>query len=273
YYFLSQWLRLPNLMDRSRGYWRGVLNRILFVRPIFDAARYGRRERMIYLVFGLLSFVYNVAFALLILIFVGGWLIDRFYLLGLLLAAGIGLIFMRRPISQTINMFVVPASAGRAILRSIRLKPGLQTKEDKMADDNQTTSQTSEQSAGKGSRSPFWRRRLVPLSIALLVITVLLAPWSASVGNYGALVAIPAREAIIRAPESATLIFLNAQPGAQLAAGASIGRMGNYDLEDQISQAQSDLTRANADYDRLLGELRARSENAARAEFQLRQRQ
>ena len=30
YYFLSQWLRLPNLMDRSHTYWRGLLKRILF---------------------------------------------------------------------------------------------------------------------------------------------------------------------------------------------------------------------------------------------------
>ncbi|MGH9853473.1 MAG: HlyD family efflux transporter periplasmic adaptor subunit, partial [Blastocatellia bacterium] len=30
YYFLSQWLRLPNLMDRSRAYWRGLLRWIVF---------------------------------------------------------------------------------------------------------------------------------------------------------------------------------------------------------------------------------------------------
>ncbi|MGH9849064.1 MAG: HlyD family secretion protein, partial [Blastocatellia bacterium] len=101
----------------------------------------------------------------------------------------------------------------------------------------------------------------------------LLMPWNASVGNYGTLIAVPGQEAIIRAPESATLIALNAQPGAQVASGAAIGRMGNFDLEEQIVQAQSELARVNADYDRLLGELRTHSETAARAELQLRQRQ
>lgn len=252
YYFLSQWLRLPNLMDRSRAYWRGVLKRILFGERNSEAARYDRRERAIYLVFGLLSFAYNAAFASLIVSFVGGWLIERFYLLGLALAVAVALIFMRRPIKQIFNAAMT------------RLRSG----ENKMADNNQTNTKT----ADKEAQPRFWRRRLVPASLALLVVIVLLTPWSASVGNYGTLIAIPGREAIIRAPESATLIALDAQPGARLAAGASVGRMGNLDLEEQSVQAQSDLARANADYDRVLGELRARSETAARAELLLRQR-
>ncbi|MGH9800146.1 MAG: hypothetical protein ACRD82_07260, partial [Blastocatellia bacterium] len=81
YYFLSQWLRLPNLMDRSRAYWRGLLKQILFGQPNAEAARYARRERVIYLVFGLLSFVYNIAFASLIVVYVGGWLTEKLYLL------------------------------------------------------------------------------------------------------------------------------------------------------------------------------------------------
>ncbi len=345
YYFFSQWLRLPNLMDRSRGYWRGVLKRIMFGERNTEAARYDRRERRIYLVFGLLSFVYNMVFASLIVILVGGWLIDRFYLPGLTLAIGVALIFMRRPVTQVIQAIrefwgnaalsarecgrrrrawggarsaepqaeghsksIEPAEraaavdgktlspAGAGLDDSLRgaprvprcaLHPGLyafarirglvrsclmavrQTKEGEMSDKNQTTTHTENMNA----RPPFWRRRLVPILLVLLVVAVLMAPWSASVGNYGPLVAIPGQEAIIRAPENATLIAVDAQPGTQLAAGASVGRMGNFDLEEQIAGAQSELARANADYDRLLGELRARSETAARAELLLRQRQ
>ena len=98
YYFLSQWLRMPNLMDRSRGYWRGMLKRMLFGERNVEAGRYDRRERMIYLVFGFLSFAYNAAFASLIVIYIGEWLVDRFYLLGLVLTLGIALLFARRPI-------------------------------------------------------------------------------------------------------------------------------------------------------------------------------
>lgn len=268
YYFLSQWLRLPNLMDRARAYWRGLLKRVLFGAANPEAARYDRRERTIYFVFGLLSFFYNLAFATLIVIFIGGWLIEKFYLLGLLLTVGIALLFMRRPIKQVFNAFVVPASAGMLRYGRFRLKAVLRT-EDKMADNNQTTAQAE----NKNAQPSFWRRRLVPVALALLVVAVLLMPWSASVGNYGTLVALPDQETIIRAPESASLVALRVRPGDQVAGGAVIGQMGNFDLEEQVVQVQSELARANADYDRLSGELRTRQEAAVRAETLLRQRQ
>ncbi len=252
YYFLSQALRLPNLMDRSRAHCRGLLKQALFGERNVETARYDRRERMIYSVFGLLSFVHGAALATLLVIFAGEWLIERFYLLGALMAMGIVLLFARRFIKQAFR-------AAATLLKT----------EDNMADANQTTAQATNQ----GSRVPFWRRRLVPLSIAGLVVAALLMPWNASVGNYGTLIAPPDKEAIIRAPESATLVSLRVQPGEQVAGGAVIGRMGNFDLEEQLVAAQTELARTNADYDRLAGELKSREEVATRAGIQLRQRQ
>jgi len=49
--------------------------------------------------------------------------------------------------------------------------------------------------------------------------------------------------------------------------------MGDLELEERLAQAQVELDRANADRDRLLGELREREESIARAELNLRQRQ
>jgi hypothetical protein len=260
YYFLSQLLRLPNLMDRSRAYWRGLLKMLMFGERNQEAAKYPRGERAIYFAFGLLSFLYNVGLRSFIVIFIGGYLVEWFHLPGLFGAAGLAVFYARRPLRQSIAAITAKA-AGFLTSRS----------EGNMAANDQTTTTPSSNNAGE-SRKPRWRR-LVPIAAALLVVAVLLAPWSASVGNYGTLIAIPGQEAIIRAPESATLIALNAQPGAQVASGAAIGRMGNLDLEEQIVQAQSELARVNADYDRLLGELRTHSETAARAELQLRQRQ
>lgn len=257
YYFLSQGLRLPNLMDRSRASWRGLLRQILFGQPNAEAARYARRERMIYLIFGLLSFLYNLIFAALIVIYVGNWLTDQFYLLGLLLAISIALFFMRRPIRQLIGALF---NRIVAVFKAESL-----SKEGIMADNNQNESQTSQR--------PLWRRRLIPLSLAILALVVLLMPWSASVGNYGLLVALPDRETIIRAPEAATLVQLSVKPGDQLAVGAVVGRLGNLDVEEQIAEVQTELTRVQADYDRLLGELRVRGETALRAGVTLQQRQ
>jgi multidrug resistance efflux pump len=124
-----------------------------------------------------------------------------------------------------------------------------------------------------GGRLKPWRRVLAPLAICLLLGAALLAPWNASIGAYGALVAVPGQEAIIRAPENATLIALRAQPGQQVASGALIGQMGDFELEEQLVQVESELARAQADYDRLLGEWRSQGEAATRAETLLRQRQ
>jgi putative peptide zinc metalloprotease protein len=296
YYFLSQWLRLPNLMDRAREWWRGSLRSLVFNEPNKAAGRFSRREQAILAAFGLLSFVYTVALRLFILIFLGSYLIDWFYLSGLLLILALAFFYARRPLSQSI---AVAVSALRAIVRYSRRistasgsecgpRNGLGTEatlatargtdsrmEANMATQDRTaqtppSGDSGEINAGQKSSR---RRRLVPLAVALFIVLVLCLPWNASVGAYGALIAVPGQEAIIRAPESATLVELRVRPGDLTAAGAVIGRMSDLELEEQLSRAQVELDRANADRDRLLGELGTRQESIARAELNLGRRQ
>jgi putative peptide zinc metalloprotease protein len=262
YYFLSQWLATPNLMDRSRAYWRGLLWRCLTGERAEKTVAYSGRERTIYVTFGLLSFIYTAAFIGFILVYVGEWLMDTFYLFGLWLTLGVALLFVRRPLRQLFT--TLHSLALRLLGRLSQHKT-----EVKMAVE-QTTNQAANSSAATPSQL---RRRLVPSALGLLILALLLMPWSASVGNYGKLVALPGQETIIRAPESATLTALQVQPGGQVGSGARIGQMGNLEVDEQLVQVQAELARAQADYDRLLGELRARHEANARAEFLLSQRQ
>jgi putative peptide zinc metalloprotease protein len=282
YYFLSQWLRKPNLMDRSRALWRGWWRRLLLGERDEAAARYSWRERAFYATFGLLSTLYALGLMVFIVLYLGEYLVDSFYLLGLLLTAGVALLFARRPLKQLL-------AAARAMI--VRIPGTSETSSapqapspasptsPSQATGNQAPASASAASTGekssekKSSARPRWRRRLVPLTVLLLIAAALVMPWEASVGSYGTLVAIPSQEAILRAPESATLIQLQARPGDLVLSGAVIGRLGNIEVEEQIVAVQTELARANADYDRLLGELRTRSESAARAELQLRQRQ
>ncbi|HEU0175876.1 MAG TPA: HlyD family efflux transporter periplasmic adaptor subunit [Blastocatellia bacterium] len=280
YYFLSQWLRLPNLMDRASEWRRGLLRRIVFGVPNEAASRFNRREQAILAVFGLLSFVYTLALRLFIVIFLGSYLTDWFNLTGLLGAAALALFYVRRPLRELIAAAI---SALRAMATDFTrlFSPRMEVN---MAIQDRTTQALSSGDAGRinagqktvesGERVPSgWRRRLVPLAIFLFVVLILCLPWNASVGAYGALIAVPGQEAIIRAPESATLLELSVRPGDLTTGGAVLGRMGNAELEGQLAQAQAELDRAKADYDRLLGELKAREESIARAGVKLRQSQ
>jgi putative peptide zinc metalloprotease protein len=268
YYFLSQLLRLPNLMDRSRAFWRGLWRRLMRSERDETVARYSWREKWIYGIFGFLSTLYAAGLAFFLVRYVGEYLVNTFHLLGLLLTAMVAFLFVRRPLKR------LGAAAISMITRIPGTQPDQASNQVVAHPEAKATGETTGEKKTEGSESrPRWRRRLVPLTLLLLVVVALLMPWDASVGSYGTLIAIPGQETIIRAPESATLIELRAQPGEQVAAGAVIGRLGNLELDEQLVEVQAELARANTDYDRLLGELHTRSESAARAELQLRQRQ
>jgi putative peptide zinc metalloprotease protein len=265
YYFLSQWLRLPNLMDRSRAYWRGLWRGAISGEPDEAAARHTRRERVVYAVFGLLSSLYIVALLGAIVLFVGGYLVDSFYFLGLPLTAGIAVWYLRRPLKQVLSV-------------SVKWMKKIWEGKDQP---DEPGLMNGEQRRFRGFLSSFklrpssllrWRRA-VPAALLVLVVGILLMPWTASVGNYGMLSVIPGQEAIIRAPESATLIELRVRPGEVLAGGAAVGRLNSVELEDQTAEIRSDLARATTEHNRVEGELRAHKESAARAEVQWRQRQ
>jgi hypothetical protein len=184
--------------------------------------------------------------------------------------------YVRQPLKRAIAATVSGLGEAMANLHQFFVKRvgGEMANNDQTASARETSGPGDRREKQSGERKPArWRRRLVALTTALFVVVVLCLPWDASVGAYGSLIAIPEREAIIRAPESASLVTLRVGPGDQVAVGAVIGQMGNLDMEEQIIAVRSDLARVNADYDRLSGELRAREEAIVRAETQLRQRQ
>lgn len=236
YYFLSQWWRMPNLMDRSRACWRDVGRQLLLAAPPREAVRFQGRERRILLGFGFFSFFYNLGFPLAIVWYGTQFLMDWLTFPGLLgggvLAAG----FAIPPVKKTARFWF--------------------GKENRME-------------AKEGVRP--WRR-FVPAGIVVLILAALLMPWRASVGSYGALVAIPDRESVIRAPENASLVVLSVQPGQQVAAGASIAQMANLDMDERIAALRTDLARVEAGAAKLAGEHLVQQEAALTARWQLEQR-
>jgi len=262
YYFLSQWLRLPNLMDRSRGFRRDLLKQVLFGETVEAARRRSLRERAIYCSFGLMSFAYTIGLRTVIVFYAGAYLAREFHFAGLMAAAGLGVFYLRRPLGQ-LSSAISRKARGVFETRLRGIGGGVMRKGQQRDADRAPTV----------PRTNLRRRRVVWIAVALVLAAVLCVRWTASVGGYGTLMTIPGREMIIRAPEDATLIELRAQPGEVISSGSLIGRMGNVALEEQIVQAQVDLARASADRDRLLRDLRVREEAASRAELQLARQQ
>jgi putative peptide zinc metalloprotease protein len=261
YYFLSQWLGMPNLMDRARAWWRDLLRSIFFGVPSRDEKRYSRREQAILASFGSLSFAYTLGLRVFIVIFLGSYLTDRFHLPGLLLTAVLALTYMRRAFEELMT-------AAISVLRPLGANFNSFWKAN-MSIQNQSSTIATEDNEEPVRR----RRRLILLAIASLLALIFCLPWNASVGAYGILVAIPGQEAIIRAPESAILAELHVRPGDVTEKGAVLGRMSNVELDEQLAQIQIELDRADAQYQRFIGELRLREESITRAEVSLRQRQ
>jgi putative peptide zinc metalloprotease protein len=262
YYFLSQWLGMPNLMDRARAWWRDLLRSIFFGAPSGDEKRYRRREHAILAAFGLLSFAYTLGLRVFIVILVGSYLTDLLHLPGLLLTAVLALTYMRRPFEELMTAAI---SALRQLGTNFN-----QFWKAKMSIQNQSATIDPGQNDTRARRL---RRRLIPLAIASLLTLIFCLPWNASVGANGVIIAIPGKEAIIHAPEGAILSELRVRPGDLTEKGAVLGRMSNAELDEQLAQVQIELDRANAEYERFIGDLRLHEEAITRSEVNLRQRQ
>ncbi len=253
YYFLSQWLQLPNLMDRSRAYWRGVLFGRAHQKCRSNAPQTTSRERRIFLVFGFLSFSYNLVLPLVVFWYVFEFLTDHARLPGLLLSLALPLIFARDLIKSGI----------RAVLRASQPKQKFISQGDDMTSNEMAITDRSK-----------WRsRRHLALALPVVAVGILFCiPWTASVGSYGALMTLPDQETAIRAPEDGSIISLNVRAGQHVEKGTLLGSLGNLDLEEQIAQIRTELARAEADFDRLAGGLRLQQQETVSAELRSSQR-
>jgi len=90
YYLLSDWLEIPNLRPRAFGFLRSRLGLLLLGgrQPIPLATA---RERRIYALYGISSFLFSAALVWIMISRLGGWLVREYQAWGLILIAGIAL--------------------------------------------------------------------------------------------------------------------------------------------------------------------------------------
>jgi putative peptide zinc metalloprotease protein len=104
YYLLSDALEIPNLRARATRYLRGSLRRWLGAGP--EAADSGRqptrRERRIFLIYGLLAGSYSIFLLTMLGMRFGGYLTARYHAVGFFLFLGMVLIAFRRSLARVV---------------------------------------------------------------------------------------------------------------------------------------------------------------------------
>ena len=259
YYFLSQLLHLPNLMEKSRAYWRGLLRRISFGGG--EAMTLTPRQRRAYFLFGPLSLGYTIVFLSAILLYLNAYFVDNFNLAGFGFTGFITIVLMRQQISKGATAISTvlfkkdskaePATEAAVPAKVQALKPVAQP-----------------QPSEKPATPPQWKRKVFFAVLALIVVSVLLFPWEATVGSYGTLSPTKEKEAIITAPEAGIATVL-VKPGETIAAGKEIARLHNPDLNSELIALRAEVVKVETEYERLRGDVKVKQQDTARATEQL----
>ncbi len=262
YYFLSQLLHLPNLMEKSRSYWRALLRRWSFGggEPMPLTAR----QRRAYFFFGPLSLGYTIVLLSAILIYLNEYFVDNFHLAGFGLTGCIAVVLMRQQISKGAEAIStalfkkesktepIPEPSGSSVPAKVPVR----------------TPAVQPQPTEKSATPPQWKRKAFFAVLALIVVSILLFPWEATVGSYGTLTPTKEREAIITAPEGGIATVL-VKPGEIVQAGKEIARLHNPDLNSELIALRADLVKAETEYERLLGDVKVKQQDTERAAVQL----
>lgn len=263
YYFLSQLLHLPNLMEKSRGYWRGLLRRWSFGGG--EPMSLTPRQRRAYFLFGPLSLGYTIVFLSAILLYLNAYFVDNFNLAGFGFTGFLTVVLMRQQISKG-------AEAISTVL--FKKEPKAEPANDPNGSPNvpakvQPLKPVAQpQPAEKSATPPKWKRKVFFAVLALIVVSILLFPWEATVGSYGTLTPTKEKEAIITAPEGGIATVL-VKPGETIAAGKEIARLHNPDLNSELIALRADVVKVETEYERLLGDIKVKQQDTTRATEQL----
>lgn len=253
YYALSQLTGVQNLQARSSVYVGSLLTRLL-EGPAREKSRAPREHRWLFAGYWAASILYSLALIWLILGWVGDGLMNWMGFFGVLLTLALAALLTERWWRPAFKSFI------REITNF-----GVTTMSAQPAKENAETVNPAPEKVGKA-----WsisRRRAIKAGAALIVIAVLVAPWEASTGSDCTLLLPPGRESIARANTDGVLGEILVQPGDTVAAGTRIARLANPEIEDRLTQLNSEIERLTANASRLEDELRVRSEMSLSANF------
>lgn len=261
YYALSQWMGIDNLQSRSSRYIRSIMNRLIDGPDSQKIARPTRNQHrpVLFIFYWAASLIYSVILIWLILVWAGAWLMDNLGLLGIFITLLLALLLTEKWWKPMLAAVWQSALSGKRIVEGVRSMSA------------QPAMENNEAARGKEIRSTRnWtlsRRQVIKITLALLVLAALIAPWEASTGSDCALLLPPGREGIVRANTDAVLSEIFVQPGDAVSEGTKLARLANPEIEDRLTQLNSEIERLTANASRLEDELRVRSEMLLSASF------
>ncbi len=249
YYFFSQAMQLPNLMEKSRSYWRLLLQRITFGEVVDSSISI--RQRWVYFFFAPLSLGYTILFLLVMLNYLNEYFVNNFNLIGFVLTGGIVAVLTRRQIGKGAEA-ISTAFLGKNTKSTVESEPSPQVIT----------------SSERLTIPRIWKRRIVLALLLIGLISILFIPFEASVGNYGALTPMKEKESLINAPEAGMVTIL-VSPGDKVEAGKELARLSNPDLTSELMSLRSEIVRIEGDYERSLGDIKTKQQGIERASAEL----
>ena len=253
YYAFSQLVGVQNLQARSGEYARSLFARLLG-QPNADKTRFDRPALLVS--YWLCSIVYSLILIWLILGWMGNWLIDALGFLGVLLTILLAVLLTEKWWKPTLN-------SARGLLKNVK---GVTIMSAQKAAPETKIEESTEKAAPK-KRLFANRPRLIKWGLALIIVGALIAPWEASTGSDCTLVLPPGREDVARANTDAVLRQIFVQPGDAVAEGARLANLANPEIEDRLTQLNSEIERIHSSSSRIEEELRVRSELLLSANF------
>ena len=213
YYLLSDWLGIPNLRQKSFEYLRGSLSR-RSDRPA-EPATLTRRERTIYLIYGVLAFVYSFSVLWFVAVRLGGNLIPRYHGWGLLLFL---LLFGARV---------------RNRLRSRMFR-------------RSSTVQPAREPAKAVPATRRWpTRRWVKFAVLAAAVTAsFLVKIDLRVG--GEVRVLPARNAEVRSEVEGLIAEVHVREGMKVQQGDLVARLSDRDVTAELRKAEAEIAEKQA---------------------------
>jgi putative peptide zinc metalloprotease protein len=246
YYLLSDYLDVPNLRQKSLRYVGARLKRFVGGTGAAGAAA-SRRERRIYLVYGLLAGVYSYWLLSYVALRFGAYVVTRYQGVGVLLVGGFLMVVLHNPRRKLWAKVGAPFQRVRARLGAVPRPARPAGVWERVMDPRPPLTTGFPRPAGLWRP---WDRLRIPRPVTgLLGLTVLLAvlgvvPLERKVT--GEWTVLPVYNAEVRAQVDGTIAALAVAEGDAVEAGALLARLDDREARAELQKVEAEIAQQQA---------------------------